>query len=278
MTETINLDTKSFAQLQKHITFIQIEVLEDYLLLVTLNRPEVRNAFNTQMASDLHLLLQWIEDNPFAFRCIMLRGAGEKAFCAGADLKEREGMNRTQWDHQHKIFEAMAYAVYHCKVPIIALINGSAFGGGMELLLSCDMAIAADHAKFALPEVGLGIMPGLGATQILAKLIGANRAKEIILSGNGFDADKALSYGILNQIVAYDQLMETGITLARKIASNAPLAVQAALKAIDQASELGFAEGLIQELIGYNLLIDTKDRLEGIQAFNQKRKPVFKAH
>ena len=259
---------------------LQIDKIDAQIIRFTLNRPEVRNAFNTRMAEEVidaqaKITLEIKQGN---CRILILTGSSDKAFCAGADLKERDGLSREQWDHQHKLFETMAYQFMNFPVPVLGLINGSAFGGGMELMLACDFVIAADHARFALPEVGLGIMPGLGATQLLPRAVGASMAKKIILSGKPITAIEALEMGLVLHLSKSETLTEEGLQFAREIANNAPLAVQAALKSIRLSQEYGLKTGIEKELSLYNTLIDTKDRQEGIKAFNEKRKPNFTGH
>jgi len=149
----------------------------EHVVLVTLNRPEASNAFNTQMALELAEAFAGLVHEGASHRCIVLTGSGEKAFCAGADLKERDGMSDADWAAQHKVFEAMGEAVLAAPMPVIAAVNGAAFGGGCEIALLCDFLYAAETARFALPEVTLGIMPGLGATQTLTRTAGPRRAK-----------------------------------------------------------------------------------------------------
>ena len=259
---------------------LQINKIETHITCLTLNRPEVRNAFNTHMAEEIIDAQAKINSEVKQGNCriLILTGSGDKAFCAGADLKERNGLSREQWEHQHKLFETMAYQFMNFQVPILGLINGSAFGGGMELMLACDFVIAADHARFALPEVGLGIMPGLGATQLLPRAVGASMAKKIILSGKPITAVEALEMGLVLHLSKSETLIEEGFKFAKEIAKNAPLAVQAALKSIRLSQEHGLKTGIEKELTLYNTLIDTKDRQEGIKAFNEKRKPNFTGH
>ena len=168
---------------------------QPHTLQVTLNRPEVANAMNTQMGLDLLDLFHAIGGAPNEQRCIVLTGAGPRAFCAGGDLKERNGMTDQQWQDQHLIFERAIRAITACPVPIIAAVNGAAYAGGMEIALCCDFIYAAEHARFALTEVTLGIMPGAGGTQTLPRAVGARRAKEILLTGKPFTAQQAFRVG-----------------------------------------------------------------------------------
>ena len=165
---------------------LQVVRKEGDVVLVELCRPHVRNAMNTQMGRDLRELFMHLSANPHEARCIVLTGNGTRAFCAGGDLKERNGMTDAQWQAQHLIFEQAIAAVVACPIPIIAAVNGAAFGGGTEIALGCDFIYASSAARFALTEVTLGIIPGCGGTQNLPRALGERRAKELILSGTPF--------------------------------------------------------------------------------------------
>src|SRR6201993_1325147 len=196
------------------------------LLVVTLNRPEVANALNTQMGRDLEALWSGLIAAPGDARCVVLTGAGERAFCAGGDLKERHGMTDAQWQAQHEIFERQYWRLLDCPLPVIAAIHGHAFAGGLEMALACDFAYAVPEARFALTEVTLGIMPGAGGTQLLPRAVGERRAKEIILTGKPFTAEDALRWGIVNRLCPPESLMQDAIATAETIAGNAPLSVR----------------------------------------------------
>jgi enoyl-CoA hydratase/carnithine racemase len=171
----------------------------DQVLLVTLNRPKALNALNTQMGRELCELWTRLAAEPGATRCVVLTGAGERAFCAGADLKERDGMAQADWQAQHELFERGFMALMEFPLPVIAALNGHAFGGGREIALCCDFIYASNVARFALPEVRLGIMPGGGGTQSLARAAGERRAKELILSGRQFNAQEGEAWAIFNK-------------------------------------------------------------------------------
>src|ERR1700739_1254245 len=193
------------------------------LTLLTLNRPTVANAMNTQMGRDLLAFFDAINADPLPHRCIVLIGAGDKAFCAGGDLKERQGMSDETWQAQHLLFERMIRGFISCPVPVIGAINGAAYAGGCELALSCDFLYAAETARFALTEVKLGIMPGAGGTQNLPRAVGERRAKEIILTGRPFSAKEAQDWGMVNRLCALDHLLDETLETARRIADNAPI-------------------------------------------------------
>ena len=247
-----------------------------HVALVALNRPEASNAFNTQMALELAQAFAGLVGEDPAPRCVVLTGAGDKAFCAGADLKERDGMSDEAWAAQHKVFEAMAEAILAAAMPVIAAVNGAAFGGGCEVALLCDFLYAAETARFALPEVTLGIMPGLGATQTLTRAAGPRRAKEVIAAGRPFTAAEALAWGVANRLCPQDQLLGAALETASRIAANAPLAVAAVKRAIDLGDGHGLHAGMAQELEQYGQLFPTEDRREGVRAWREKRKPGFR--
>ncbi len=255
-----------------------VETPEPHLRLVTLNRPQVANAFDTRMMQELLDLWTGLVADPGDTRCVVLTGAGDRAFCAGADLKERNGMTEAAWFEQHAIIEREQEMLLHVPVPVIAAVNGTAFAGGLELLLACDFAYAATTARFALTETTLGLMPGAGGTQTLPRTVGERRAKEIVLTGRPFDAAQALAWGMVNRLCAPDRLMVETFEAARTIAANAPLAVRQAKKSIHGGLQLPLAEALRFEIECYEKLVATADRREGIAAFNAKRKPRFVGH
>ena len=261
-----------------HPTFqtLQIDAPAPGLLVVTLNRPEVRNALNTQMGLDLRALFLPLKFTPGDLRCVVITGAGDKAFCSGGDLKERKGMSDADWRLQHAIFEEAFYAVMDSAVPVIAAVNGAAYAGGCELALACDFVFASSAARFALTEVTIGIMPGCGGTQNLPRAVGERRAKQIVLTGAPFTAREACDWGMVNEVHAPDQLMKAVMEAAQRIASNAPIAVRQAKKSIHSGLQMDLASGLGFEVQAYERMISTEDRREGIDSFNEKRKPNFK--
>ena len=250
-----------------------LESLEHGILLVTLNRPAVRNAINSTMMGELLELWQEIGTQP-GLHCAILTGAGE-AFSAGADLKERNGLTVETWREQHLVLEQAMEAMVDCPVPIIAAVNGAAFAGGLELVLACDFSYASTKARFAMPEVKVGIMPGAMGTQILPRACGVSRAKEICLTGEPFSAADALAWGIVNRVCEPELLMSEVVNVARTIGSNAPLSVRQVKRAILDGVGTDLKSGYRIELEAYNQLIPTSDREEGIRAFNEKRRPKF---
>lgn len=255
---------------------IALTTPEPHVLLATLNRPKAANAFNTQMARELVELFEDLALDPGEHRCVVITGAGDRAFCAGADLRERKGMTEQQWHRQHLVYERMIRAIVNCPQPVIAAVNGAAYAGGCEIAAATDFIYAADSARFAQTETTLGIIPGAGGTQNLARAMGERRAKEVILSGAPFSAEEAMQWGLVNQLFPQDRLLQETLGIAARIAGNAPIAVRQAKQAIYRGSQMSLSDGLAFEIEAYNRTIDTEDRHEGINAFNEKRKPEFK--
>ena len=248
---------------------------EDHILIVTLNRPESSNAMNTQMGLDLVELFEGFSTDIGGLRAVILTGSGSKAFCAGGDLKQRNGMTDEAWQAQHLVFERMLRAVLGCPIPVIGAVNGAAYGGGCEIAAATDFVYAATHARFALTEVTLGIMPGGGGTQTLARAVGERRAKELILSGLPFSADEAERWGLVNRVLPPDELLPAALAIAGRIAANGPISVRQAKQAVHRGLQMSLADGLAFEIEAYNRLVPTADRREGVLAFNERRKPNF---
>jgi enoyl-CoA hydratase/carnithine racemase len=255
---------------------ITVEHPQEHTVLVTLNRPEVSNAMNTQMGLDLLAVFDGFCAAPNKQRCVVLTGAGPKAFCGGGDLKQRNGMTDEQWQDQHLIFERMVRAIIACPVPVIAAVNGAAYAGGMEISLACDFIYAAEHARFALTEVTLGIMPGAGGTQTLPRAIGPRRAKEILLTGKPFSVQDALDWGMVNRVCKAETLVSEALETAAVIAGNAPISTRQVKQSVNYGQNMDLQSGMMFEIEAYNRMVPTEDRREGIRAFNEKRKPVYK--
>jgi enoyl-CoA hydratase/carnithine racemase len=255
---------------------LDLEHVSEHILLVTLNRPEVANAHNTQMGLDLRDLWTGLYVDPESYRCVVVTGAGERAFSAGGDLKERDGMSDEQWHRQHHIFEHAVMSMTDCPVPVIAAVNGAAYGGGCEFAMAADFIYAARRARFALTEVTLGIMPGAMGTVHMPRAVGTRRAKEIILTGTPFSAEEALAWGLVNRVCDDGTLLDETLETAERIARNAPISTRQAKKSISVALEVDLKSGYAFEIEAYNRMVGTEDRLEGIRAFNEKRRPNFK--
>lgn len=254
---------------------ITVDQPQAHTVLVTLNRPEVANAMNTQMGLDLLAVFDGFAAAPNKQRCIVLTGVGTKAFCAGGDLKQRNGMTDEQWQDQHLIFERMVRALVNCPVPVIAAVNGAAYAGGMEIALAADFIYAAEHARFALTEVTLGIMPGAGGTQSLPRAVGGRRAKEILLTGKPFSVEQANAWGMVNRICKTDTLVPDALETAGVIAGNAPISTRQIKQSVNVGLNMDLQSGMMFEIEAYNRMVPTEDRREGIRAFNEKRKPVY---
>lgn len=255
---------------------LAVEMRGAHVLLVALNRPAALNAINTQMGRDTLDLWTRLGAEPGETRCVVLTGAGERAFCAGGDLKERNGMTDEAWRAQHEIFERSFMALLECSVPVIAAVNGHAYGGGLETALACDFIYASRGARFALSEVRLGIMPGGGGTQNLPRAVGERRAKELILTARAFTAEEGFAWGLVNRICDAGRVVAEALDTAQEIAGNAPLSVRQAKKSIHYGLQMDLLTGGRFEIEAYNRLVTTEDRLEGVRAFNEKRKPSFR--
>ncbi len=251
-------------------------IVAPHVLQVTLNRPQVLNALNTQMGHDLLDVWTRVTADPGDVRCVVLTASGERAFCAGGDLKQRDGMTVQAWRMQHELFERAFMALIDCPTPVIAAVNGVAYGGGLEILLGCDFAYGPAGAKFALSEVRLGIMPGSGGTQTLTRAVGERRAKELILSTRAFTAEEGLEWGVFNRVFPAADVLREAVAMASAIAANAPLSVRQAKRSIHFGQQMDLRTAYRFEIEAYNQLVGTEDRLEGVRAFNEKRKPEFK--
>jgi enoyl-CoA hydratase len=260
----------------KNFDTVLVEYPREHIVLVTLNRPEVANAMNTQMGLDLLEVFDGFCAAPNKQRCIVVTGSGAKAFCAGGDLKQRNGMTDEQWQDQHLIFERMIRAMVGCPVPVIAAVNGAAYAGGMEISLCADFIYAAEHARFALTEVTLGIMPGAGGTQNLPRAVGSRRAKEILLTGRPFSVQDAFEWGMVNRICPAGTLLAEALETASIIAGNAPISTRQIKQSVNMGLNTDLPTGMMFEIEAYNRMVPTDDRREGILAFNEKRKPVYR--
>lgn len=241
----------------------------------TLSRPEAMNALDRELVEALLEAASALRDDPAA-RAVIFSGLGDRAFSAGADLKERAGLGSIEVAEAVAAISRAMQAVGEIPVPTIAAINGVALGGGLELALACDIRIASTTAVLGLPETTLAIIPGGGGTQRLPRLIGPGRASELIFTGRRISAGEALQYGIVHEIASPDEVRGRALQLARLIAGNGPVAVRAAKEAIVRGLELPLDQGLSLETELYGRTVPTKDRLEGLEAFREKRPPVYR--
>jgi enoyl-CoA hydratase/carnithine racemase len=247
---------------------------DGHVVTVVLNRPDQMNAMNTGMGEDLLACFDALHRDRDA-RAVILTGAGDRAFCAGGDLKERNEMTDETWRAQHVIFEQAAFRVLRCPVPVIAAVEGFALAGGCELAILSDFIVAGETAVFGVPETTLGIFPGIGGTQLLPRIVGAPLAKELIFTGRRMKADEAKAAGLINHLVPKGQARAKALEIATTIAANGPVAVRQAKKAVAYGAETDLDTAMILAIEAYNATVVTDDRLEGVRAFNEKRRPRF---
>ena len=246
----------------------------DRVAIVTINRPEKRNALNIKMREEGAALLEELRDDA-SVGVVVFTGAGDKAFIAGADIAEFA--NRTAITQRDVMMARSLFnAVDSFPKPVIAMINGYCLGGGCELALACDIRIASETASFGQPEINLGIIPGGGGTQRLTRLVGEGKAMELILSGEIIDARTAFAIGLVNHVVPADQLQAKTLEIANRIAEKGPIALQLAKEAVKLASRSNLDEGLRREVDLFALCFSTEDKDEGVSAFLEKRKAEFK--
>ncbi len=247
---------------------------EGPLTTAILNRPDKLNVLNKEMFDELASLVDVLEVDKTT-RTLIITGAGEKAFCVGADLKERQGMNEkailARFDFVHALYQRIEKLPF----PVIAAIGGSALGGGLELALTADLRVVSDGVVMGLPEVDLAIIPGNGGTQRLARAVGASKAMELVLLARKITADEALRCGLVHAIVAPGYAVSHAKQWAMKFAEAAPMAIRQAKRAIREGIELPLSKALQHEVEMYKPLIPSKDRLEGMKAFLEKRKPKY---
>lgn len=247
---------------------------EGGLVIATLNRPGQLNALNKDLFEDLERFVDVLETDKTA-RAVILTGSGEKAFCVGADLKERQSMNEKaillRMDFVHKLYTRME----NLPIPMVAAINGIALGGGLELALACDLRIATTNSTLGFPEVELAIIPGNGGTQRLSRLVGASKAMELILLAKKLTAQEALTYGIINKVVPVGEAVEEAMIWVTKMLEAGPIAIRQAKSAIRGGLDRPLNQGLQWEVERYRECLYSKDRVEGLKAFSEKRKPTY---
>ncbi len=233
-----------------------------------------RNALSRAMIAGLLENLARVRDDR-ALRCVVVTGKGDKAFCAGADLKERAGMSAEEVHAFHRSLRDAFRAIEAAPQAFVAAMNGAALGGGLELALACDLRVAVEGAEMGLPEVGLGIIPGAGGTVRLPRAIGVARAKELILTGRRVSASEALSMGLVSRVAPAGRLLEVALDLAGMVARNAPISIRQAKRAVDGGLHLDLDSALDHENRMYQDCLTTKDRVEALRAFAEKRRPIF---
>jgi enoyl-CoA hydratase len=242
---------------------------------ITLNRPEALNAFSKEVVDEV---LRALEDvgNDENIRVVVLTGAGEKAFSAGADIKAMKGMNALKARELSLMGQKLCYAIENLEKPVIAAINGYTLGGGLEVAMACDLRIAVENARVGQTEINMGLIPGWGGTQRLPRLIGKTKAKELVFSGKMIDAKTAEQLGILNLVVSADKFRETVRQFALELAQKAPVAVKVAKALINKGTGMSLDAALALEREGFGVVASTEDSQEGVSAFAEKRKPTFK--
>ncbi|WP_409300345.1 enoyl-CoA hydratase/isomerase family protein [Peribacillus sp. SCS-155] len=246
--------------------------VEDGIGIITINRPEVRNALNAETLRELEAVLEeWRENDEVAV--VIFTGAGEKSFAAGADIAQLQ--QRTMRDALKPNMTSVYRKIEEYEKATIAAINGYALGGGLELALACDLRIAADHAKLGLPELNLAIIPGAGGTQRLTRIVGKGKAMEMILLGDMVSAEEASRIGLVSKAVKKEDLLQEAMEMARKLAAKGPLAVRLAKAVIHHGADADMGMALMMEKLAQTILMGSEDKLEGTRAFLEKRKPVF---
>jgi enoyl-CoA hydratase len=244
------------------------------IALVTLNRPELMNAMNTAMGVRLAEVLEQVAAQART-RVVVITGSGDRAFSSGGDLKERRGMTPEQWIQQHRIFEKALHRLRNLRKPVLAAVNGLAVGGGCEIAMSTDFIIASENARFGLPEVTRGIMPGGGGTQLLPRRLPRGLGMQLLLTGELFGASDALRWGLVNSVHPQAELMEAAIRLATRIAGNSPTAVQQAKRSARLGLDQPVEQAIEIEIECYQRMVAHPDRFEGVNAFNEGRTPAF---
>ena len=248
--------------------FVDYEV-KDKIAIITINRPKALNALNSEVLDDLNAVLDGVDINEI--RCLILTGAGDKSFVAGADIGEMSTLTKAEGEAFGKKGNDIFRRLETFPIPVIAAINGFALGGGCEISMSCDFRICADSAVFGQPEVGLGITPGFGGTQRLARLVGAGMAKQMIYTARNIKADEALRIGLVNQVVTLEELLPTAEKLASTIAKNAPIAVRACKKAINDGLEVDMDKAIEIEEKLFGSCFESEDQREGMANFLRKK-------
>lgn len=256
------------------MSFVNCEV-QDRVAVLTIDRPKALNALNPEVLNDLKSAFEGIDQSDV--RCVILTGAGDKSFVAGADIAAMSTMTKAEGEAFGKQGNDVFLMVENFPLPVIAAVNGFALGGGNELAMSCDIRLASENALFGQPEVGLGITPGFGGTQRLARLVGVGMAKQLVYSATNIKASEALRIGLVNAVYAPDQLMDAACKLAGKIASNAPIAVRNCKQAINEGIELPIAEAVQVEERLFGACFETHDQVEGMSCFLSREKPKPRA-
>lgn len=254
--------------------FVLVKV-QDRLATVTIARPEARNALNAEVVRELTAVFERLASDA-SVGAVILTGAGDKAFVAGADIKEMVGKSGLEMQAFSELGRRLGDAMGRCSKPIIAAINGYALGGGCEIAMACDIRLASETAKIGQAEINIGIIPGFGGTQRLPRLVGPGWAAQMVLTGEALDASSAERIGLVNRVVPADRLLEEATSLARKILEKSPVAVALAKACLQAAQEMPLSQGLAYETAAFGVSGATEDKVEGMTAFIEKRKPAWK--
>ena len=256
------------------MSFINVEQ-QGAVAVLTIDRPKALNALNPEVLADLKAAFEGIDQN--AVRCVVLTGAGEKSFVAGADIGSMSTMTKAEGEAFGKLGNDIFLEIERFPLPVIAAVNGFALGGGCELAMCCDIRICSDNAVFGQPEVGLGITPGFGGTQRLARLVGMGMAKQLLYTARNIDAAEALRIGLVNAVVPQAELMDTALKMANNVAKNAPIAVRACKKAVNEGMQVSIDKAVEIEEKLFGDCFETHDQVEGMACFLSREKPKPKA-
>ena len=256
------------------MSFVNCEV-QGAVAVLTIDRPKALNALNPDVLADLKAAFEGIDQN--TVRCVVLTGAGDKSFVAGADIGSMSTMTKAEGQAFGKLGNDIFLMIESFPLPVIAAVNGFALGGGCELAMSCDIRICSDNAMFGQPEVGLGITPGFGGTQRLARIVGLGMAKQLLYTARNIDANEALRIGLVNAVVPQAELMDTAIKMANNVAKNAPIAVRACKKAVNEGMQVSIDKAVEIEEKLFGDCFQTHDQVEGMACFLSREKPKPKA-
>ena len=256
------------------MSFVNCEV-QGAVAVLTIDRPKALNALNPDVLADLKAAFEGIDQN--TVRCVVLTGAGDKSFVAGADIGSMSTMTKAEGEAFGKLGNDIFLMIENFPLPVIAAVNGFALGGGCELAMSCDIRVCSDNAMFGQPEVGLGITPGFGGTQRLPRIVGLGMAKQLLYTARNIDANEALRIGLVNAVVPQAELMETAVKMANTIAKNAPIAVRACKKAVNEGMQVSIDKAVEIEEKLFGDCFETHDQVEGMACFLSREKPKPKA-
>ena len=256
------------------MSFVNVD-LQGAVAVLTIDRPKALNALNPEVLADLKAAFEGLDQN--TVRCVVLTGAGDKSFVAGADIGSMSTMTRAEGEAFGKLGNDIFLMIESFPLPVIAAVNGFALGGGCELAMSCDIRICSDNAMFGQPEVGLGITPGFGGTQRLPRLVGMGMAKQLLYTARNIDAAEALRIGLVNAVVPQAELMDTAVKMANNVAKNAPIAVRACKKAVNEGMQVSIDKAVEIEEKLFGGCFETHDQVEGMACFLSREKPKPKA-